>query len=77
VDEAQSGGQLSLGPAASAARAEVACAEQEPVLVAPDGRVIDAEAITQAVEGAQARLAEQALRRAQRLEQVRLWRAGR
>jgi len=47
--------------------------EEEPVLVAPVGRVIDAQAITQAVKKAQARAAERARRR----EQVRRWRAGR
>jgi hypothetical protein len=74
MDEAQSGGHLSLEPTLSPSGAG---GDGESLLVAPDGRVIDAQAITQAVERAQMRLAEQALRRARRREQVRLWRAGR
>jgi hypothetical protein len=45
------------------------------VVIAPDGRVIDEAEIKAAVARARARLAEQALRRARRLDQVRLWRA--
>jgi hypothetical protein len=49
----------------------------QPVVIAPNGRVIDEEAIGRAVAKAQAKAVQRAVDRAKRRDQLRLWRSSR
>jgi hypothetical protein len=49
----------------------------QPMFIAPDGRVIDEEAIDRAVAKAQAKAIQRVVDRVERRDQLRVWRSGR